>query len=131
MWPRLALGLALALTILGSFALFALVQNARPYVDLVRDHFYAAAPNSSDTALDRAFSPTGLAILRLTLWPAIFFALLEVGATYSVSKLVHLEGRFAATRRLLIAFGLSLLTTLVLLVPTWWVLESFATRVPD
>ena len=127
----LAVAFALALTILGSVALFALVQNAGPYVDLIRDNFYTGAPSSSDTAFDRAFSPTGLAILRLTLWPAVLFILLEAGAAYSVSKLVRLEGRFAATRRVLMASGLSLLTTLMLLVPTWWVLERFATRVPD
>jgi hypothetical protein len=127
----LAVGLALVLTILGSVALFVLVQNARPYVGLIRGQFFTPVPNSSETALDRAFSQTGLVILRLALWPAVLFILLEVGAAYSVSKLLHLEGRFAATRRLLAASGLSLLTTVVLLVPMWWVLEKFATRVPD
>ena len=57
--------------------------------------------------------------------------LLEIGATYSVSKLVRLEGRFAATRRLLAAFGLSLVTTVVLLVPAWWLLEKLVVQVTD
>jgi hypothetical protein len=127
----LAVGFALVLTILGSVALFALVQNARPYVGLMRGQFYTPIANSSETTLDRAFSPTGLVILRLALWPAVLFVLLEVGAAYFVSKLVQLEGRFAATRRLLAAFGLSLLTTVVLLVPMWWLIETLAVQVPN
>jgi hypothetical protein len=127
----LAVGLAPVFTILGSVALFALVQNARPYVELIRGQFYTPVANSSETILYRAFSPTALVILRWTLWPAVLFILLEVGAACSVSKLVHLEGRFAATRRLLAAFGLSLLMTVVLLAPMWWLLERLATRVRD
>jgi len=123
-----AVRFALVLTVLGSVALFALVQRTRPYVALIRGQFYTPIANSSETTLDRAFSPTGLVILRLALWPALSFILLEIGATYCVSKLVHLEGRFATTRRLLAAFGLSLVTTVMLLVPVWWLLEKLAVR---
>ncbi len=127
----LAVSFALVLAILGSVALFALVQNARPYVALIRGQFYTPIANSSETTLDRAFSPTGLVILRLAVWPAVFFVLLEVGAAYFVSKLVKLEGRFAAMRRLVAAFGLSLMTTVVLLVPMWWLIERLAGQVAD
>lgn len=105
--------------------------DACPYVEIVGGHFYGAVANSSETALDRAFSPTALLILRLALWPAVLFMLLEVGAAYFVSKLLQLEGRFATTRRVLTSFGVSLLTTIVLLVPMWWLLERLATQVPD
>jgi len=131
MRSRVAVGLALVLVILGSVALFALIQTALPYVALIRGQFYSPAPNSSQTALDRAFSRTGFVMLRLAFWPAVLFVLLEISAAYSLSKLVHLEARFPTVRRLLAASGLSLLTTVVLLVPVWWLLMGLVIRASD
>lgn len=82
-----AIGLALALMIIAAVALFVLIQNVLPYVAFIRGQFYTPVPNSSETILNRAFSKTGLVILRLAFWPAVLFILLEVGATYSVSTL--------------------------------------------
>lgn len=132
MRSRLAVCLALTLMLLGSVALFVLVRNARPYVALIRGQFYTPVTNSSDTALHRAFSPTGLVTFRSALWPAVLFILLEVGAAYSISNLTHPGEHFAAARRLLAGFGFSLLTTVVLVIPMWWVLQKFIVRdAPD
>jgi hypothetical protein len=123
--------LALLLTIVGSIVLFVFIQNARPYFEFVRGHFYGSVTNSPENTLDRAFSKTGLVILRLAFWPAVLFILLEAGAAYSIFRLIHLEGRFAVARRLLTAFGLSLLTTAAILAPVWTILARSIARVPD
>lgn len=124
-----SLCLVLVLTILGSIALFAVVQNARLYVEDVEGHFYTPVAKSSETALDRAFSSTALRTLRFALWPAVVFTLFEIGASYFIFRLLHLEGRFTTTRRMLASFGVSVLTTIVLLVPTWWLLQKLTNQV--
>ncbi len=75
----------MALTVVASVALFALIQTCRPYVAMVEGEFYTPILNSRDTLLDRAFSRVALATLRQALWPVVAFIVLEGGATCSFS----------------------------------------------
>jgi len=122
---RFAITLALVLAILGSVALFAVIQNCTPYVAAVKGEFYTPVVNPSEAAIDRAIIEVGL--LRLALWPAIVFVALEAGATYAISTLVRFEGRFAATRRLAVGAG-SALVSAVLVAAMWSALQGVISK---
>lgn len=123
---RFAITFALVLTILGSVALFAVIQSCIPYFAVVKGGFYTPVANASESAIDRALRWLGL--LRLALWPSIIFVLLQAGAAYAISTLVRFEGRFAATRRLAFGAGLALLMSAVLLAGMWSALQGMIAK---
>ena len=118
----LAKALALALTVIGSVALFVTIQNLSPYIAALQGQFYTPVLKSTGTLFDRAFSRSSLFLLRLALWPSLVFVALQAGAAYAISTLLPFEGRFAVTRRLVAGAGASVLMTTLVLVAMWSVL---------
>ena len=118
----LAVAFALALTVVGSVALFVTIQSLSPYIALLQGQFYTPVLNSTETLFDRAFSRSGLFLLRLALWPSLVFVALQAGATYAISTLLPFEGRFAIARRLVAGAGASVLMSTLALAAMWSVL---------
>jgi hypothetical protein len=106
-----ALTSALTLTVVGSAALFATMQNFSLYMALLKGQLYTPIVNSTETLFDRTFGRMGFLLLRPALWPLIVFVTLQMGATYAISTLLRFEGRFAFIRALTAAAGMSLLMT--------------------
>jgi hypothetical protein len=119
-----AVASALALTVVGSVALFVTIQSFSPYVALLKGQFYTPALNSTETLFDRAFGRSGLVLLRLALWPSLVFVTLQTGATYAISTLLPFEGRFAVMRRLIAGAGVSVLMSALVLAAMWSVLVA-------
>jgi len=72
-----AVASALALTVVGSVALFLTIQSFSPYIALLKGQFYTPVLNSTETLFDRAFGRSGLVLLRLALWPSLVFYIIE------------------------------------------------------
>jgi len=125
-----AVASALALTVVGSVALFVTIQSLSPYTGFLQGHFYTPVPNSTETLFDRAFSRTGLLLVRLALWPSLVFVALQAGATYAISTLLPFEGRFVVTRRLIAGAGASALMSALVLAAMWSVLFGMISTDP-
>jgi hypothetical protein len=115
---------ALTLTVVGSVALFATMQNFSLYMALLKGQFYTPIVNSTETLFDRAFGGMGFFLLRPALWPLIVFVTLQMGATYAISTLLRFEGRFAFIRALTAAARMSLLMTAFILTALWSMLTG-------
>ena len=110
---------ALTLSVVGSVALFATMQNFSLYLALLKGQLYTPIVNSTETLFDRAFGRMGFLLLRPALWPFIVFVTLQIGATYAVSTLLRFKGRFASIRVLTAAAGMSLVMTAFILTALW------------
>jgi len=115
---------ALTLSVVGSVALFATMQNFSLYLALLKGQLYTPIVNSTETLFDRAFGRMGFLLLRPVLWPLIVFVTLQMGATYAISTLLRFEGRFAFIRALTAAAGMSLLMTAFILTALWSMLTG-------
>jgi hypothetical protein len=123
--PRIIL--IIALFALGALALFIFYNSGFSiYIAYVRNEFYHPL-NSSETTLDRAFGPQGLAFLRFAArsgWvPLTLFVVLQCITAYVVSTMLRFKSSGFARRY---ASGLGLTVALTLIV--WATISTLFTR---